>query len=478
MLGNVLFGIYSVISSIMLAYGINFYYLVYRSSKNNASPHPVQLLDLPRVTVQLPIYNERYVARRLIEAVCQLEYPGSKLQIQVLDDSTDETVQICKETITQFQEKGLNIVYVHRDYRKSFKAGALQEGLKIANGEFIAIFDADFVPQADFLTRALPYFASKEIGMVQTRWDHLNEDYSTLTKAQAISLDAHFLIEQRAKSYSELFMNFNGTAGIWRKNCILDAGGWQDTLAEDLDLSFRAQLKGWRFVFLDHHLSPAEIPVEMNASRRQQFRWAKGSAQCINKFFMEIIMSRLGLNTKLQALFQLTRHLVFPLSIIQMILLPFLIAWGFDLSPTTGIVSQLTLGPLAYVYALRRMYGRRWSSKIPRYLFLLLFGEGISLNNSIAFFEGLIGRKGRFDRTPKYAIVTKRDTWKGKSYLVPPSWFAGGELGLAAYGAVVILMALIKRSFLLIPNIAIQTLGFLYVSALTIQQSFFDLREE
>ncbi len=474
MLGDLLFDIYSVISSVMFAYGVNFYYLMYRSTRNNSRPAPISHLDLPRVTIQLPVYNERYVAKRLIESVCQLEYPRAKLEIQVLDDSTDETVQICKEAAQQYREKGLNLVYIHRNHRAGFKAGALREGLGVAVGDFVAIFDADFIPTPDFLMKVLPYFASKEIGMVQTRWGHLNDDYSTLTKAQALSLDAHFLIEQRAKSYSDLFITFNGTAGIWRKDCILDAGGWQDTLAEDLDLSFRAQMRGWKFLFLDDQLSPAEIPVQMNAARKQQFRWAMGYAQCIKKFFREILVSRLKLNTKIQALYQLTRHVVFPLSIIQLLLLPFLIAWGFDLSPTTGIVSQLTLGPLAYVYALRKIYGRNWPSKVPRYMYLLLFGEGISLSNSIAFFQGMFGTKGFFDRTPKYGILGKSDTWREKKYHVSFSWIAGGEIGLAAYGVLVILMSLIKRSFLLVPNIAVQTLGFVYVAGLTIEHSILE----
>ena len=273
------------------------------------------------------------------------------------------------------------------------------------------------------------------------------------------------------ESYSELFMNFNGTAGVWRKDCILDSGGWGSTLAEDLDLSFRAQLRGWKFLLLDQNVSPAEIPVEMNATRKQQFRWAKGYGQCITKLSREILVSRLKLNTKLQALFQLTRHIVFPLSIIQLFLLPFLIAWGFNLSPVTGIVSQLTLGPLAYVYALKRIYGKEWKSKLPRYMYLLLFGEGISLTNSIAFFEGLFGFGGAFDRTPKWGMLTKRDKWKEKKYQTPFSWIAAGEMGLASYGMVVILMALIKGSFLLVPNLAVQTLGFLYVAGLTVEHT-------
>lgn len=471
MLGALLFGIYTIISSVMFLYGANFYYLIFRSTRNIEKPSRISHLDLPKVTIQLPIYNERYVAKRIIETVCQVDYPRGKLEIQVLDDSTDETVNICKESVQRFQEKGIDLVYIHRDQRAGFKAGALQEGLGVAKGDFIAIFDADFLPSTGFLKDALPYFASKEVGMVQTRWAHLNEDYSTLTKAQALSLDAHFLVEQRAKSQSDLFMTFNGTAGIWRKACILDAGGWGYTLAEDLDLSFRAQLRGWKFLFLDDQLSPAEIPVQMPASRKQQFRWAKGSAQCLRNLYREIIDSKVRLNTKFQAFFQLTRHVVFPLSITQLLLLPFLIAWGFDLAPTTGIVSQLTLGPLAYVYALRKMYGKDWPSRISRYMYMLLFGEGISLSNSIAFFEGLIGFKGSFERTPKWGIVNRADTWKEKKYRGSFSWIAGGEMALVAYGVVVILMALIKRSFLLIPSVALQTLGFIYVAGLTIAHS-------
>ncbi len=473
MLGDLLYGVYTVISALMFAYGANFYYLTFRSSRNESKPNPMAIShsDLPRVTVQLPIYNERYVAKRIIETTCQVDYPRSKLEVQVLDDSTDETAEICKETVQEFRKKGMDLIYLHRSDRAGYKAGALQEALKTASGEYIAIFDADFIPPKDFLMKSLPYFTSKDIGMVQTRWGHLNDNYSTLTGAQALSLDAHFLIEQRARSYSELFMVFNGTAGVWRKNCILDAGGWQNTLAEDLDLSFRAQMKGWKFILLDDQLTPGEVPVQMNASRRQQYRWAKGTAQCVRKFFGEVLESRLKIGTKLQALYQLTRHIVFPLSILQLLLLPFLIAWGFDLSPTTGIVSQLTLGPLAYVYATRKMYGKDWRSMLPRYMYLLLFGEGISLTNSIGFFQGLLGYKGSFERTPKYGIMDNQDTWKGKRYSVPFSWVTSGEIALAAYGVVVILMALIKGSFLLVPNLAAQTLGFIYVAGLTIVHS-------
>ncbi len=461
-------------SLVLLAYGLNFYYLTYRSTRNTRR-HQISSKQLdgsyPLVTVQLPIFNERYVADRLIQAVCKIDYPSSRLEIQVLDDSTDDTGDICKRAVDRSQEEGINISYIHREKRTGFKAGALAEALPKARGELIAIFDADFVPRPDFLVSTLPYFADDEVGMVQTQWGHLNEDYSTLTHALGLNLDAHFRIEQKAKGNSELFMNFNGTAGVWRKTCILDAGGWEYTLAEDLDLSFRAQMKKWRFIFLEDHISPAELPVQMSAARRQQFRWAKGAAQCVRKFLRKILIGDLKLNTKIQAFFQLTRHIVFPLSISSLVLLPFLIWWRFDLSPITGIVSQLTLGPLGYFYALRKMYGQDWTAKIGSYLFLLLFGEGIALTNTVALFEGLLKTGGDFERTPKHGIVSRKDSWQEKQYILPFSWYAFGELCLAAYGGLVILVALLTGGFLLIPIVAIQMFGFLYVSLMTIQQS-------
>lgn len=326
MLGELLFDFYSALSALMFAYGANFYYLVYRSTNNGSKPSPFPLKDFPKVTVQLPIYNERYVARRLIDSVCQLEYPHSNLEIQVLDDSTDDTVQICKETVQDYVEKGISIAYIHRPQRTGFKAGALQEGLQTATGEFVAIFDADFIPPTDFLARSLPYFSTKEIGMVQTRWGHLNDEYSSLTQAQALSIDAHFAIEQKAKSYSELFMNFNGTAGVWRKQCIEESGGWShDTLTEDLDLSYRAQLAGWRFVFDASTDVPAELPANMAAVKAQQHRWAKGSIQTARKLLPRILASRLPLRVKLESLVHLTSNAAYPLLLgLTLALLPVL----------------------------------------------------------------------------------------------------------------------------------------------------------
>src|SRR5947207_1598211 len=302
--------LYFFVLSILAIYGWHRYYLVYLYTKNkDRTPRPLpELTNLPRVTVQLPIFNEMYVADRLIDAVCELNYPSDLLEIQVLDDSTDETTSIAELAVRRHAARGLDIRYLHRVDRTGFKAGALEAGLKVASGQFIAIFDADFIPSADFLMRTLPYFATDDrIGMVQARWGHINQDYSLLTKIQSILLDAHFVLEHGGRNRSGCFFNFNGTAGVWRREAIADAGGWQhDTLTEDLDLSYRAQLRGWRFVFLPDLVSPAEVPVEMNSFKSQQHRWAKGSIQTCRKLLPLILMSDLPLNIKAGASFQLT----------------------------------------------------------------------------------------------------------------------------------------------------------------------------
>ena len=280
------------IAWIMTIYTLNFNYLSYKSTRNSLIHKITEKINLsdetcPLVTIQLPIYNEKYVATRLINAVCSMDYPKEKMEIQVLDDSDDETAGIIEAIVDKYEKDGFTISAFHRVNRSGYKAGALKEGLKLAKGEFIAIFDADFIPQRDFLKKALCYFEDSKIGLVQGRWGHINEKYSILTKAQAVSLDLHFFIEQKAKSLSHLFMNFNGTAGIWRTLCIKDAGGWHtSTLVEDLDLSFRAQMKGWKCIFDEDLVVNAELPVQMNAAKRQQFRWAKGSIQVAKKLLV------------------------------------------------------------------------------------------------------------------------------------------------------------------------------------------------
>src|SRR4029450_3507139 len=308
--------LYFFVLSILAIYGWHRYYLVYLYMKNKGrAPEVPPLPDpLPRVTIQLPIFNEMYVADRLIDAVCEMDYPTERLEIQVLDDSNDETQDIAESAGQSHAATGVNLRYLHRVDRRGYKAGALEAGLREASGEFIAIFDADFIPSRDFLQRTLPHFTDSGVGMVQARWGHINQDYSLLTKIQSILLDAHFVLEHGGRNRAGCFFNFNGTAGVWRRKAIESAGGWQhDTLTEDLDLSYRAQLKGWRFVFLPDLISPAEVPVEMNSFKSQQHRWAKGSIQTCIKLLPRILRSDVPLHVKTEAFFHLTANFNYPL---------------------------------------------------------------------------------------------------------------------------------------------------------------------
>src|SRR6186713_170541 len=310
--------LYFFVLSILAIYGWHRYYLVYLYTKhrgqvpNPALPPPTRD-QMPRVTIQLPIYNEMYVADRLIDTVCEMDYPRELLEIQVLDDSTDETTEIAELAVRRHAARGFDITYLHRVDRRGYKAGALEAGLKVAKANFIAIFDADFVPSPDFLLKTLPHFNEPNVGMVQARWGHINQDYSLLTKIQAILLDAHFVLEHGGRNRANCFFNFNGTAGVWRREAIADAGGWQhDTLTEDLDLSYRAQLRGWKFVFLADLIAPAEVPVEMNSFKSQQHRWAKGSVQTCRKLLPKILRSNLPFGVKAEAFFHLSANFNYP----------------------------------------------------------------------------------------------------------------------------------------------------------------------
>ncbi|MGQ0506888.1 MAG: cellulose synthase family protein, partial [Myxococcaceae bacterium] len=318
-------GVYFGVLFVLAVYGSHRYrmaYLYYRHKYKLPTPKGT-LAQLPRVTIQLPIFNEMYVVERLVDSVCKIEYPSELLEIQVLDDSTDETCGIARAVVERNRRLGHNVVYIHRENRQGFKAGALENGLKLAQGEFVAVFDADFVPSPDFLKRTVPFFSDDKIGMVQVRWGHLNREYSILTQAQSIFLDGHFIIEHTARNRSGAFFNFNGTAGIWRRSTINDAGGWQhDTLTEDLDLSYRAQLKGWQFVFLPDVVSPAEVPVDMNAFKSQQHRWAKGSIQTARKLLPTILRSNLPTAVKREAFFHLTNNLAYLLMVLLSLLMP------------------------------------------------------------------------------------------------------------------------------------------------------------
>ena len=462
-------------------YTCNFYYLAFLSSRRREAHETADAgAACPTVTVQLPIYNERYVAERLIDSVCAMDYPKERMRIMVLDDSNDGTVDMIGDLVDGYRRRGYDIEHVRRGTRSGYKAGALKHAMKTTDTDFVAIFDADFMPPSWFLRRAIPHFASPDIGLVQCRWGHVNENYSAITQAQALSLDFHFLIEQRAKSNSHLFMNFNGTAGIWRRKCIEDSGGWHTaTLVEDLDLSYRAQMRGWRCLFVSDMVIDAELPVQMNAAKRQQFRWAKGSIQCALKLLSNIIIERkVAAEAKVQAFVQLTRHIVFPLMLVQFLTLPILLASGVSLYlvsflPALTIGAYLAMGPGAYTVIMRQMYRRSWRSKVKVLPALMLYGFGMSVNNTVAVFDALFGKKNEFLRTPKYGIVDKTDDWRGKAYNLPFTKTTLLEAFFAVYGILGVFIAVLSNNALFAPIIGMQAAGYLYVSYLSLSHSRF-----
>ena len=385
--------------------------------------------EVPFVTIQLPVYNEFYVMERLLDNIAQIEYPREKIEIQVLDDSTDESIQSTSQHIKKLQQSGLDIKHVLRDDRIDFKAGALREGLKIAKGEFIAIFDADFLPQKDWLYKTVPYFKDKNIGVVQTRWGHLNRDYSLLTKVQAFALDAHFTLEQTGRNSKDHFINFNGTAGIWRKKCIEDAGNWHgDTLTEDLDLSYRAQLKKWKFKYLENVETPAELPVVISAARTQQFRWNKGGAENFRKMLWKIVKSKnTPLKTKIHGMLHLLNSTMF-LSVLIVAILSVPVLYIKNTHPELNMffiamsffIVSTAIFFLCYWFMYRNSIGKGFKNFINYIgLFFTFFSVamGFSLHNSIAVLEGHFGKRSAFIRTPKFNIKGEKGSWKGNKYL-------------------------------------------------------------
>jgi len=473
------FDLFIVSAIIISAYTCNFYYLTYRSIKRKAI-NPTKEMGTPTITIQLPIYNEKYVAKRLVDAVCAMDYPKEKMMIMVLDDSDDETVDLLFDVVAKYKKEGFQIEHIRRGTRKGYKAGALKYAMTITDTEFVAIFDADFIPPNWFLKKAMPHFVKSNIGLVQCRWGHVNENYSAITQAQALSLDFHFLIEQKAKSNSDLFMNFNGTAGIWRCDCIADAGGWHTaTLVEDLDLSYRAQMKGWKCLFLPDIVVDAELPVQMNAAKRQQFRWAKGSIQCAIKLLVDIALKRkVSVEAKIQAFVQLTRHIVYPLMLMQFLALPVLLASNMNLYlvsfiPALTIAAYLAMGPGAYIVIIQSMYHKSWKSKVKILPALLVYNAGMSVNNSIAVFDAIFGKKNEFLRTPKYGIVNKNDNWRDKSYNLPFTKTTLLEIFFGIYGIMGILISIFSNNPIFAPIIGLQTVGFFYISYMSLSHTRF-----
>ena len=477
--------IFLIAAVLITMYTCNFYYLTFLASKNKRALGTTDLNE-PSITIQLPIYNEKYVATRLVDSVCGMDYPKEKMRIMVLDDSDDETTDRISKTVSKYQNQGFVIEHIRRGTRTGYKAGALKHAMKSTKTDFVAIFDADFIPPKWFLQKAIPHFVKSKIGLIQCRWGHVNENYSAITKAQALSLDFHFLIEQKAKSNSHLFMNFNGTAGIWRRECIEDAGGWHTTtLVEDLDLSYRAQMRGWKCLFLPDIIVDAELPVQMNAAKRQQFRWAKGSIQCALKLLSTIITKRkVAIEAKFQAFIQLTRHIVYPLMLVQFLALPILLAstvnlYIINVLPASTIAAYLAMGPLAYLLIIQKMYSTTtWKSKAKILPSLLVYSAGMSVNNSVAVFDAVFGKKNEFLRTPKYGIIKSDDDWKDKAYNLPFTKTTLLEIFFGIYGILGIMIAIFSNKPIFAPIIGIQTVGFLYIAYLSFAHSKFKTRNK
>lgn len=482
--------VYFGILGLLSVYGVYRYRLVYLFLRyKNHRPQPKSKFApgrLPRVTVQLPLFNEMYVAERLIEAVVNLEYPRELLEIQVLDDSTDDTRQIASAAVNKYFERGFDIVYHHRDDRTGFKAGALEAGLKKSSGEFVLIFDADFVPRPDCIRKMIDYFTDERVGMVQMRWSHINADYSLLTRVQGIMLDGHFIIEQVARNRCGGFFNFNGTAGMWRRETIEWSGGWQhDTLAEDTDLSYRAQLMGWHFVYLADEDVPAELPVEINAFKSQQRRWAKGVVQVGIKLFRRMWRDpRLSTRVKLEQFFRLTGNLAAPLVIVlALINLPILIVrynqglfhlFALDVP----ILTFSTLSVIVYYLVTQRyLHPTTWKQSIKYIPFVMSMGIALTFSNARAVVEALLGVKTPFVRTPKYRIEDTHDTtWVQKRYVPRRILLPWLELLFAAYFVFTIWFAIDSGIFGTLPFLMIYLCGYAYAAAMSIAQARVNLR--
>jgi cellulose synthase/poly-beta-1,6-N-acetylglucosamine synthase-like glycosyltransferase len=477
-LSEVILVLYIITLLILFTFGAHGFVMVYHYWKQRGivTQRPSTRPE-PPVTIQLPVYNELYVVKRLIDAVCALDYPKEKLEIQVLDDSTDETVEVVGEAVSAYRDKGYDIHHIRRGTRQGYKAGALQHGLTISRGEYVAIFDADFVPQSEFLRMTLPFFENPKIGLVQTRWEHLNGEYSLLTRAQAIALDGHFVIEQEVRNKAGYFINFNGTGGIWRKAAIDDAGGWHsDTLTEDLDLSYRAQLKGWKFKYLVDFTSPAELPAEVTALKSQQFRWTKGAIETARKILPEVWKSDFPLRVKIHSTFHLTNNIVFPFILLAGILnVPMVYIKQKGLHEQyflfmSVFVLAFIASFLLYLFSQRAVY-TDWRRRILLFPLFMAGSMGFAVNNSRAVFEALFKRRSEFVRTPKYRIEQKKDSWRAKRKYTQAKldWVVLAEALLALYCLFGVVSSIYFLEIAAIPFQLLYFLGFSFVSWLSIK---------
>jgi len=477
---------YFAVMIVLAIYGIHRYTLVYLyyKYKKNYNPNPPQhFAELPRVTVQLPMFNEQFVIDRLIEAVCAMEYPREKLEIQVLDDSTDETQQVAADIVARYAALGHPIVYIHRTNRHGFKAGALDEGLAVAKGEFIAIFDADFVPPPDWLMRVIHHFAEPNIGMVQTRWTHLNRDYSVLTQIEAILLDAHFVLEHGARARAGDFFNFNGTAGMWRRQAIIDAGGWEhDTLTEDTDLSYRSQMAGWKFKYLPDIECPSELPIEMTAFKTQQARWAKGLIQVSLKLMPKIWHADIPRKLKIEAVYHLTANISYPLMVIMTaLLIPCMIVrfyqgWFQMLLIDVPLFTASTLSiAVFYLVSQRELFPKTWWKTFLYLPALMALGIGLTVTNTKAVMEALFGIQSAFARTPKFAVQKKGEkSIAAKKYRKRLNFAPWIELLIGCYFALAIVYCVINQNYFTAPFLILFVGGYWYTGLMSLLQGRFD----
>jgi len=475
---------YFVVLILLAGYGLHRYtlvYLYYKKKKNKTVEPAKKFANLPRITVQLPIFNEQYVVDRLLQAICRLDYPREKLDIQLLDDSTDETVEVARALVEHYASHGHPVTYIHRTNREGYKAGALQEGLKTASGEFVAIFDADFVPPSDFLVRTIHHFTDPKIGMVQTRWTHINRNYSFLTEVEAILLDGHFVLEHSGRARHDVFFNFNGTAGIWRRQAIEEAGGWQhDTLTEDTDLSYRAQLKGWKFIYRQDIECPAELPVEMTAFKTQQARWAKGLIQTGKKILPRVLKSDQPFRVKLEACYHLTANLSYPLMVIlSVLLLPAMVIRFYQgwfqmlyIDIPLFLASTFSISSF-YLVSQRELFPKTWPRALLYLPFLMALGIGLTVTNTVAVLEALVGKKSAFARTPKYRVESKKDKLHATKYRKRLGWVPWIELLIGSYFAMTVFYAVQNENYLTVPFLLLFVVGYWYTGLMSLLQGRF-----
>jgi cellulose synthase/poly-beta-1,6-N-acetylglucosamine synthase-like glycosyltransferase len=476
---------YFAVMIVLALYGIHRYtmcYQYFRYRKNYNPNPPAQFDELPKVTVQLPIFNEQFVIDRLIEAVCSMEYPREKLEIQVLDDSTDETEQVAAAIVGRYKALGHPIEYIHRTNRYGFKAGALDAGLKVAKGEYVAIFDADFVPPPEWLMKVIHHFSEPGIGMVQTRWGHLNRNYSMLTQIEAILLDGHFIMEHGARARTGEFFNFNGTAGMWRRKAIEDGGGWQhDTLTEDTDLSYRSQMAGWKFKYLPDVECPSELPIEMTAFKTQQARWAKGLIQTSIKILPQVFRSDMSRKNKIESVYHLTANLSYPLMVVMSaLLIPAMICrfyqgWFQMLLIDVPLFTASTFSiAVFYVMSERELFPKTWKKTFYYLPFLMALGIGLTITNTKAVMEALFGIKSAFVRTPKYRVAKKGEKSQAAKYrkrLKLTPWI---ELLMGCYFAGAIWYTFSNKNYFTAPFLILFVMGYWYTGLMSLLQGRFE----